>query len=150
MRTLADTLGIQAPSLYKHLPSRAALEVALVEQGLDEIGVALHGALAASPEEPISAVLGAYRAAGLSHPRLYRLVTADSFPRDQLLPGLEAWAGEPFFLVTGEPYVAQALWSFAHGTLILELDERFLDGSDPARTWRAGAEAFSACQRMTL
>jgi hypothetical protein len=50
----------------------------------------------------------------------------------------------------GEPYLAQALWSFAHGTLILELDRRFLDGSDLDRTWHAGTEAFTAARLATL
>ncbi len=146
MRRLGDGLGIRAASLYKHLDGRADLEVALAETGLDEMGVALHAAVARSPEDPVPAVLGAYRATGLAHPELYRLVTAGSFPRARLLPGLEAWAGEPFFLAVHEPYLAQALWSFAHGTMILELDRRFLDGSDPDRAWRAGAAAFDAAR----
>jgi hypothetical protein len=35
------------------------------------------------------------------------------------------------------------MWSFAHGMVILELDQRYPDGSDLDRTWRAGAEAFN-------
>jgi len=146
MRRLGDALGIRAPSLYKHLSGRGALELALVESGLDETGVALHRAVAASPGNQIGSLLDAYRAVGLAHPELYRLMTAGSFPRSELLPGLEAWAGEPFFLTMSEPYLAQALWSFAHGTLILELDQRFLNGSDLDRTWRAGTEAFAAAR----
>jgi AcrR family transcriptional regulator len=146
MRRLADELGIRAPSLYKHLNGRPALELALVETGLDETGLALHAAVARSNGEPISDLLSAYRAMGLANPELYRLITASSFPRTGLLPGLEAWAGEPFFLAVGEPYLAQALWSFAHGTLILELDRRFLEGSNLDQTWHAGTEAFTAAR----
>jgi AcrR family transcriptional regulator len=150
MRRLADELGIRAPSLYKHIDGRPALELALAETGLDETGVALHAAVASSYGDPVSDLLGAYRARGLANPELYRLITASSFPRAGLLPGLEAWAGEPFFLAVGEPYLAQALWSFAHGTLILELDRRFLEGSDLDRTWRAGTEAFTAARLAML
>jgi AcrR family transcriptional regulator len=146
MRRLADELGIRAPSLYKHLDGRPALELALVEIGLDETGLVLHAAVAGSSGDQIGDLLVAYRAMGLGNPELYRLVTASSFPRSGLLPGLEAWAGEPFFLAVGEPYLAQALWSFAHGTLILELDQRFLDGSDLDRTWHAGTAAFTAAR----
>ncbi|MHB1613143.1 MAG: TetR/AcrR family transcriptional regulator [Actinomycetes bacterium] len=146
MRRLGAALGIRAPSLYKHLSGRPALELALVEAGLDETGTALHDAVAASPHDRIGALLQTYRTIGLAHPELYRLITAGTFPRNQLLPGLEAWAGEPFFLATGEPYLAQALWSFAHGTLILELDRRFLNGSNPDRTWHAGTQAFTTAQ----
>ena len=150
MRRLADELGIRAPSLYKHVNGRPALELALMETGLDETGLAMHAAVAGSNSDPISDLLGAYRAMGLANPELYRLITASSFPRAGLLPGLEAWAGEPFFLAVGEPYLAQALWSFAHGTLILELDHRFLDGSNLDRTWQAGTEAFTAARLATL
>ena len=149
MRRLADELGMRAPSLYKHLDGRPALELALVETGLDETGLALHAAVQASHGDPVGDLLGAYRAMGHANPELYRLITASSFPRAGLLPGLEAWAGEPFFLAVGEPYLAQALWSFAHGALILELDRRFLDGSDLDQTWHAGTEAFTAARLAT-
>jgi AcrR family transcriptional regulator len=150
MRRLAAELGIRAPSLYKHVNGRPALELALVETGLDETGLALHAAVAGSNSDPISDLLGAYRDRGLANPELYRLITASSFPRAGLLPGLEAWAGEPFFLAVGEPYLAQAMWAFAHGTLILELDQRFLDGSNLDLTWQAGTEAFTAARLATL
>jgi hypothetical protein len=44
--------------------------------------------------------------------------------------------------VTGDPALAQALWSFAHGMVTLELDGRYPPGSDLDATWRAGATAF--------
>ncbi len=150
MRRLADELGIRAPSLYKHIDGRPALELGLAETGLDETGLALHAAVAAANGDPVTRLLGAYRAMGLANPELYRLITASSFPRAGLLPGLEAWAGEPFFLAAGEPYLAQALWSFAHGTLILELDRRFIEGSDLDQTWHAGTEAFAAARLARL
>jgi AcrR family transcriptional regulator len=150
MRRLADGLGIRAPSLYKHIRGRPALELALAETGLDETGLALHAAVASSTGDPVADLLDAYRAMGLANPELYRLITASSFPRAGLLPGLEAWAGEPFFLAMGEPYLAQALWSFAHGTLMLELDRRFLDGSNLDRTWHAGTDVFSAARLARL
>jgi AcrR family transcriptional regulator len=143
MRRIADDLGIKAPSLYKHFPDKAALESALVEQALIDMGTALHTALARPGRRgPVVALLAAYRREGLDHPNLYRLATAGPLARAELPPGLEDWAGEPFFLVTGEPHRAQALWSFAHGMVILEIDRRFREGSDLDRTWRAGAVAF--------
>jgi AcrR family transcriptional regulator len=146
MRRLADELGIRAPSLYKHFDGRPALELALVELALDETGLAMHAAVQASSDDPVGDLLRAYRTMGLANPELYRLITAGSFPRAGLLPGLEAWAGEPFFSAVGEPHLAQALWSFAHGTLILELDRRFLDRSDLDQTWRAGTQVFDAAR----
>ena len=151
MRRLADTVGIRAPSIYKHFGGKDALEVGLVEAGLFETGDALHRAVAdPGPDGPIVSLLAAYRSVALTHPNLYRLATSSSFPRGSLLAGLEDWAGEPFFLATGEPYLAQALWAFAHGTMILELDGRFVPGSDLERTWQAGAGAFAALQGRVI
>ena len=145
MRRLADRVGIRAPSIYKHLDGKAAVEAGLVEDGLFETGDALHRAVAEpGPDGAIPSLLTAYRSLADDRPNLYRLTTSSSFPRGSLLTGLEDWAGEPFFLATGEPHLAQALWAFAHGTTILELDGRFLPGSDLERTWLAGAGAFGA------
>jgi AcrR family transcriptional regulator len=144
MRRLGDELGIKAPSLDKHVLDKGSLEAALIEGALVEMGTALHAAVARPGRRgPVDALLAAYRRQGLDHPNLYRLATAGELPRDELPPGLEDWAGEPFLLVTGDAHRAQALWSFAHGMVILEIDDRFPAGSDLDRTWLAGAAAFS-------
>lgn len=144
MRRLAAELGIRAPSLYKHFASKQAVETVLIDAALHEVGILGHRAVAeAGDEGPVVALLRAYRSYGIAHPHLYRLVTNGHLHRDDLTPGLESWAGTPWFLATGEPYCAQALWAFAHGTVSLEIDQRFLDGSDLDRTWAAGGAAFS-------
>jgi AcrR family transcriptional regulator len=144
MRRLAAEVGIRAPSLYKHFPTKRAVEAVLVEEGMVELGNALHLAVAAPGRSGrVRRLLDAYRKAALASPALYRLATAGPLSREVLSPGLEAWAGESFFLATGDPWRAQALFSFAHGMVILELDDRFPPGSDLARTWRAGAAAFT-------
>ncbi len=143
MRRLADDLGMRAPSLYKHLPDKAALCAALIENALAELGALLHAVV--DPDDPtgsVGALLEAYRANGLARPNLYRLATSGQLARDLLPEGLEEWAGTPFFLVTGEPHLAQALWAFAHGMVVLEIDGRFQDTSDLDRTWAQGAHAF--------
>ena len=146
MRAVADALGIRAPSIYKHLPDKHALEVAILEQGMAEMGEVLRRALADAGPGPgaIEALLRAYRSEALGHPNLYRLATVGPLPRDELTPGLEEWAGEPFFSATHDPYAAQALWSFAHGMVILEIDGRFPGPGELDRTWSAGAAAFAA------
>jgi AcrR family transcriptional regulator len=144
MRRVADELGIQAPSLYKHFGSKADLEAALLADAMIEIGDASHGAIhAGHGDEPaLEPLLETYRSYSLSHPHLYRLATAGPLARVGLPPGLEEWAGNPWFVVTGDPHLAQALWSFAHGMVILELDGRYPPGSDLDATWAAGAKAF--------
>lgn len=147
MRRLADDLDIRAPSIYKHLAGKHAIEVALIEVALSENGEALHAAIEnAEPQTAIVRLLRAYRRLGLLQPNLYRLATAGTLPRSELSPGVEEWAGEPFFLVTREVHLAQALWSFAHGMVILEIDGRYPEGSDLDQTWTAGAAAFEAAR----
>jgi AcrR family transcriptional regulator len=143
MRRLADELGIQAPSLYKHFAGKADVELAMIEDAFVEIGAALHHALhRLDGASPIASLLSAYRRHGLAHGNLYRLVTTGPLRREGLPSGLEEWAGNPFFAVTGDPQLAQALWSFAHGMVILELDSRLMPGSDLDATWEAGAASF--------
>src|SRR3546814_20667237 len=102
MRRLAEEIGIKAPSLCKHLPDKAALEAALVEEALAEVGAALHASLDdAGTLAPVDALLGTYRAYGTAHQHLYRLATAGTFPRPALPDGLGEWAGQTFFRPTG-------------------------------------------------
>ena len=146
MRRLGQALGIRAPSIYKHLPGKHAVEVALIEVGLAEMGEALHRAVTdpqAAGTGTVARVLAAYRTEALARPNLYRLAGAGQLPRAELTPGLEDWAGQPWLLAAGDPILARAMWSFAHGMVILELDHRYPDGSDLDQTWRAGAEAFT-------
>jgi AcrR family transcriptional regulator len=144
MRRLAAAVGMQAPSLYKHFPTKRAVEAALIAVGMLEFGQALRAALPAPGRKgAVRGLLEAYRTAALTSPALYRLATAGPLQRQDLPPGLEEWAGEPFFLATGDPWRAQALFSLAHGMVILELDDRFPQGSDLGRTWKAGAAAFT-------
>ena len=144
MRRLGDQLGMRAPSIYKHFADKAALESALIEEALAEIGAALHDALAKrARRNPVACVLDTYRRFSVGQPNMYRLATSGRLDRAALPVGLEDWAGEPFLLATGDPHRAQALWSFAHGMVILEIDGRFPDGSDLDRTWRAGTDVFA-------
>jgi len=145
MRRVGEELGIRAPSLYKHLTSKKAIEVALIEEAFRDIGAALHAALDGldNPLHATRNLLATYRRSGLAQPNLYRLATSGRLPREDLTPGLEEWAGEPFLLATGEPHLAQALWSFAHGMVILEIDGRYPRHSELDKTWEAGAAAFA-------
>jgi AcrR family transcriptional regulator len=143
MRRLADEMGIQAPSLYKHFSGKADLELLLVEDAMFEIGEVTHQALHSSGRaDALLELLVTYRIYCLAHPNLYRLATGGRLPRERLPEGLEEWAGNPWFVVTGDSSLAQALWSFAHGMVSLELDDRYPTGSDLASTWQVGAAAF--------
>ena len=143
MRRLADEMGIQAPSLYKHFSGKADLELLLIGDAMFDVGEATHRALQnPGPQSPLLNLMVTYRDYSVSHPNLYRLATSGALARQHLPEGLEEWAGNPWFVVTGDASLAQALWSLAHGMVILELDDRYPPGSDLDATWRAGAAAF--------
>src|SRR6476661_8342756 len=73
MRRLADELGIKAPSLYKHVPGKEAVEQLLIEDALVVMGDAGHEAVGRPGRGgPIAALLDAYRSYGVAHPNLYR------------------------------------------------------------------------------
>jgi AcrR family transcriptional regulator len=147
MRRLGEVVGIRAASLYKHLPGKPAVAAALIDSALAELGETLHLVVDGSgPRDAVPRLLASYRRFALAHPNLYRLAATGPLAREQLTPGVEEWAGEPFYRVTGNPYVAQALWAAAHGTVILELDRRYPDGSDLDATWHALAEVFTAAK----
>ena len=136
MRRVAERVGIRAPSIYKHLPDKQALEAALISAGLEEWAEAFEGD---SPEE-----LGrTYRAYALAHPHLYRLMTERPLERDRLTPGVEERAARPMVdAVGGDPDAARAVWAFAHGMTILELSGRFPSGADLDAAWETGMRAF--------
>jgi AcrR family transcriptional regulator len=143
MRHIAERLGIRAPSLYKHLPDKQALEAAIISAGFEEQATAVEQALAASPDDPLGALATAYRAFAFAHPHLYRLMTDRPLDRDALVPGAEARAALPLYRAAGEDEaLARAAWAFAHGMTILELNGRFPPDADLDAAWDAGIRAI--------
>ena len=176
MRRLADRVGIRAPSLYKHLPDKAALQAAIIATGLEEAAAAFEAAVegavdgrsgeagdgeaegpgeaaagAAHPEGDgagkgagggLAALAAAYRRFALEHPHLYRLMNNGPLPREHLPPGLEERTAAPVLRVAGSQARARAVWAFAHGMVMLELDHRFPPDADLDAAWQAGIAAF--------
>lgn len=144
MRAIADKLGIQAPSLYKHFSDKDALEAALVAEAFVELAETF-GAAATRSRNPLAALGRSYRAWATAHPHLYRLMTDRPLDRDRLPEGVEASAAAPIVdACGGDPDRARAAWAFAHGMTSLELADRFPPGADLDAAWRCGIEAFRA------
>jgi AcrR family transcriptional regulator len=159
MRRLAERVGIRAPSLYKHLPDKAALEAAIIATGFEEAAAAFEAAVegaAAGGDGGVGAggdggvgaggglpaLAAAYRRFALEHPHLYRLMTNGPLPREHLPPGLEERTAAPVLRVAGTQARARAVWAFAHGMVMLELDHRFPGDADLDAAWQAGVAAF--------
>jgi AcrR family transcriptional regulator len=141
MRAIARRMGIRAPSLYKHFPDKRAIEVALIAVGFEEWAGAIEAA--EQTRRPLAALGRAYRRYALDHPHLYRLMTTQPLPRAELPPGLEDRAAAPLVSVAGSLPRARAIWGFAHGLVMLELNGRFPAGADIDSAWREGIRAFS-------
>jgi AcrR family transcriptional regulator len=141
MRRIADRLGIRAPSLYKHLQDKQTLEAALISAGLEESAGVFADAVE-NAADPLSSLAAAYRDFARRHPHLYRLMTERPLPRDRLTPGVEERAARPLLEATGDRDTARAVWAFAHGMAILELNGRFPDDADLDAAWRRGIDAF--------
>ncbi len=75
MRELADQLGVEAMSLYNHVPNKDALLVGIVEQLMEEVQVPPAGA--GSPRDwkhRVRAIAQSYRAMGHRHPNIFALL----------------------------------------------------------------------------
>jgi AcrR family transcriptional regulator len=149
MRRLAERVGIRAPSLYKHLPDKAALEAAIIATGFEEAAAAFEqavdragGGSGEGAGDALVALAAAYRRFALEHPHLYRLMNNGPLPRAHLPPGLVGRTAAPLLRVAGSEARARAVWAFAHGMVMLELDQRFPPDADLDAAWRAGIAAF--------
>ena len=142
MRRLAERLGIRAPSIYKHLPNKQALENALISTTFEEHAAAFESAVAKA-DDPLGALAAAYRDYARRHPHLYRLMTERPLDRERLIPGAEERAARPIVeAMGGDRDLARAFWAFAHGMTILELNARFPADADLDATWSRGLSAF--------
>ena len=137
MRRIADRIGIRAPSIYKHLPDKQALEAALISAGFEEWATVFEAS-----GDDLAALAHAYRDYARRHPHLYRLMTERPLARDRLTPGVEERAAAPIVEAVGDPDGARAMWAFAHGMTILELNGRFPPGADLDAAWERGIAAF--------
>ena len=142
MRRLADRLGIRAPSIYKHLPGKEALEAAVISLGFELQADAFEAAREGT-DDALTALARAYRAFAQEHPHLYRLMTERELNRALLTPGAEERAALPVYEAVGcDRDLARATWAFAHGMTILELDRRFPPDADLDAAWQRGLDAF--------
>jgi AcrR family transcriptional regulator len=142
MRLVAARLGVRAPSLYKHLPDKGAIENAMIAIGLRRQGAACERGMREA-DDPLWGVVDAFRRWGLAHPHLYALMMARPLDPGPLVRSAELVAGRPLREVMGGDAVgALTVWSFGHGLITLELQGRLPPGTDVEALWRRGVEAL--------
>jgi len=142
MRRLAADVGMKAPSLYKHFPDKASLEIELIVLGFEESAAAFEAALATRPRSQIAALGAAYRRYAREHPHIYRLMTDRPLPRERLPAGLEYRAAAPLAQAMGSVAAARAAWALAHGLVMLEINGRFPADADIDAAWDTGMTAM--------
>jgi hypothetical protein len=114
---------------------------AIIATGLEEAAEAFEVAVDGA-DEPLPALAAAYRGFALAHPHLY----PPHEQRPASPPAPAPWPRGPHrgpvLRVAGSQARARALWAFAHGMVMLELDHRFPPDADLDRAWQAGIAAF--------
>lgn len=155
--TLADVaaaLGIKAPSLYRHVPSKTALLQAVVTLTFEQLFQACHAAIAAAGDNPSAQVraLGhAHRAFAHANPHTYVLALtttareerADHHILKQLVVPLEPVVAT----LVGVEHVLPALrgiLAFVHGFVMLELHQQFQRGGDLDAAFTLALDTFLA------
>lgn len=138
MRRVAGELGIQAPSLYKHVSDKGVIEGLLQQHAMAEFGKAV-GAAGPDPH----AVASAYRTWALENRHLYELATRRPVRRD-IAGDVEAFAHAPLLsAVGGDRDRAIAFLGLAHGLVDLELNHHFAPEVDVHAAWQYAVDALT-------
>ena len=142
IRRLGAALGLRGPSLYKHVPDKAAIEAAVAIEGLTELAETVRGVPATFTD-----ISRAYRTWALAHPHLYRLLNTHPVDRSRVPPELEDRAAEPLIVATGGDLdLARAAWATINGLIDLELARRFPPDTDIDGVYAAAARAFDTAR----
>jgi len=146
MRRLADEMGIQAPSLYKHFADKGAIQRAVYVDYLVALRDAIEPAGAAAHDEeahPLVRVARAYRAHGLANRELYAYVHVLPYPRAEAADVLKdirlVW-----FRAAGNSGLALAAYAFMRGMVELEIHSLTPLGAEADAGYEHGLAAFVA------
>ena len=150
MQAVAQRVGVRAPSLYKRVPSRAALIAAIGADALDDLA----GSIASPSEDPDAAaglrsVAVAYRAFAHANPHAYELLFMSLAPASRPASTGDAQAAAPL-LALAERLVgperkleaARLMTAFAHGFVSMELAGQFRFGGDVDEAYAYGVDVL--------
>lgn len=149
---LAASLGIKAPSLYRHVGSKSGLlqrvnlhtSQQLIEM-LKQTAVQTNG----SPDEQLTALFLAYRHFAHAHPNCYILAFTNNDdalrPDEDLLEQMVLPIEEWMTAVSGVENSLAALrgaMALVHGFVMLELHNQLRRGGDLAADFEAAVQAY--------
>lgn len=150
MQHVAETVGVQAPSLYKHVPSRSALIRLVAEDLVADIGRQLDAAAnTGDPRTDLRALATTLRAFAHRDPHSFDLIFAttpsDATPNSATLTAATAPILRATTQLTGPKNAlnaARTLTAWASGFLRMELSGEFhLDG-DVSQAFEFGLQSL--------
>lgn len=143
MHAIARSEGIRAPSLYRHVPDRAALLEQLVVSGFSDLALSMQEA--AGAPAPLFALAHAYRDFARAAPGRYRLMLSGDAATTPAADAARRAAATPLLdhlrpLVGAERAlsVARLFTAYVHGYVTMELAGAFRLGGDPEREFDEG------------
>jgi AcrR family transcriptional regulator len=152
MAAVGDRVGVRGPSLYKHVPNRAALIRAIAEAVTEDLARALRLAVAGDdPRADLRRATRAYRVFVRANPNGYGLLFGHLAPELQPDPASVAETGRPLVeamarLVGPEQALpaARTVAAWAHGFVSMELAGAFRLGGDLDVAYEAGIATILA------
>ena len=152
MRSVAEAVGVQGPSLYKRVPDRAALVRAVADGVVADLARTLARATeTGDPPTDLRSVAAAYRDFVHRNPNGYRLLFADlpvgaapdpaalAALADPIVRAMSALSGQADALEGARTFVA-----WAHGFVSMELAGAFRLGGDLDAAYAFGIESILA------
>lgn len=149
---LAATLGIKAPSLYRHVANKSALLQAVIVQTFELLFQAYKRALSDAGDDPkarLLALLRAHRAFAHANPSTYMLAFTTTAPEQRMSPqALEQLVlpiQEQMAALVGAERSLTALrgaLALVHGFVMLELNEQLQRGGDLSAAFDESIQAY--------
>ncbi len=140
LHKLATTLGVKAPSLYRHIGNKNQLLQTVNLATLQTLFATMHEAIEQAPDDPfaqIEALSAAYRRYAQQHPQLYMLAFTHKSegvrPDEALLTAMVLPIQEIMAAISGETNALAALrgaLALIHGFVMLELNEQLQRGGN--------------------
>jgi AcrR family transcriptional regulator len=150
---LAAALGVKAPSLYKHVASKAELLRAVNTITARELVGAMRASVGTAGADPVNRlveVAKAYRVFALAHPVTYMLAFANATPElrpdarelELLVLPLQALM-EPIAGADQSLAALRGAWALLHGFVTLELNGQFRRGGDLTGAFLHAIEVYA-------
>ncbi len=152
MRAVAAATGVRAPSLYKHVGSRAELIRLVASDAVAALADDLQAAASTGePRRDLAAIARSYRAFAHARPEAYRLLFSAGSEEERIDPGLNVRASETVLRTTARLVgpdqalpAARTAVAWAHGFVSMELSDAFRLGGDVDEAFAYGIERIVA------